>query len=83
MEKSDVTRFLPQPVSLFRAAISASLDAGGALDHLVFDKADAIRLRNIQASLAALVLPARKGARVKDRQVLVRRAASATEYGDF
>jgi hypothetical protein len=41
-------------VSLFRAAIYALPYAGGALDHLIFDKADAIRLRNIQASLAAL-----------------------------
>jgi hypothetical protein len=27
---------------------------GGALDHLIFDKADAIRVKNIEAALAAV-----------------------------
>ena len=37
-----------------RAAISMIPTVGGALDHLLFDKADAVRLKNIETAFSAL-----------------------------
>ncbi|WP_313920229.1 hypothetical protein [Tahibacter sp.] len=40
--------FVPESVSFLRAAVSSIPVIGSALDHLLFDKADAIRIRNIE-----------------------------------
>lgn len=54
MGSDSLTKHVPEPVALLRAAVSAIPYVGGPLDHLLFDKADAIRLKNIEMTLAAL-----------------------------
>jgi len=51
---SNLSRFVPEGVSWIRAAVSAIPAVGGALDHLLFDKADAIRMKNLEAAIAAV-----------------------------
>ncbi|MFZ6769812.1 hypothetical protein ACO0LM_22390 [Undibacterium sp. Di26W] len=51
---SDIKKFLPEGTSWLRAAVSSIPVAGSALDHLLFDKADAIRMRNMEAAVAAI-----------------------------
>ncbi len=54
MDSKDLTKYLPDGSTWLRAAVSSIPLVGSALDHLLFDKADAIRLRNIEAALGAL-----------------------------
>ncbi len=54
MNSNDLTKHLPEGVSWMRAAVSSIPIVGSALDHLLFDKSDAIRLRNLEAALAAI-----------------------------
>lgn len=51
---TDLSRHLPDGITWLRAAVSCIPVVGGALDHLIFDKADAIRVRNIEAALSAI-----------------------------
>ena len=51
---SPASKYLPTGESWIRATVSAIPFVGGALDHLLFDKADEIRKRNIESSLDAL-----------------------------
>lgn len=54
MSQNDLSKHLPEGVTWIKAAVAAIPMVGGALGHLIFDKADAIRLRNIETALAAL-----------------------------
>lgn len=54
MSQNDLSKHLPEGVTWIKAAVAAIPMVGGALGHLIFDKADAIRLRNIEVALAAL-----------------------------
>jgi hypothetical protein len=51
---SDIQKYIPEGTSWLRAAVSSIPVAGSALDHLLFDKADTIRMRNMEAAVAAL-----------------------------
>lgn len=51
---SNITKYLPEPTSWLRAAVSSIPVAGSALDHLLFDKADVIRMRNMAAAVESL-----------------------------
>jgi len=51
LKKAEESRYVPTKVSTIRAGISAIPIVGGALDHLIFDKADEIRTKNIEKSL--------------------------------
>jgi hypothetical protein len=51
---TDMARHLPERITWLRAAVSSIPAVGGALDHLIFDKADAIRVKNIEVALAAI-----------------------------
>ena len=52
---TEISRHLPEGITWLRASISCIPMVGGALDHLIFDKADAIRVKNIEAALAELI----------------------------
>jgi hypothetical protein len=52
----DIKKYIPEGTSWLRAAVSSIPVAGSALDHLLFDKADAIRMRNMETAVAALSL---------------------------
>lgn len=55
MEKEKpLAGYLPGWMSVVRAIITSIPQVGGALDHLLFDGADAMRLKNLQRMLAAL-----------------------------
>lgn len=54
MSDSKIQKYAPEPVSIARAVVASIPFVGGALDHLIFDKADAIRTKNIEAALSAL-----------------------------
>jgi hypothetical protein len=54
MDSKSLTKHIPEPVTWLRAVVSAIPVVGGPLDHLLFDKADAIRLKNMEAAIAAL-----------------------------
>lgn len=45
---------LPPPNSVIRAAVAAIPMVGGALDHLLFDGADEIRMKNVESCLAEM-----------------------------
>lgn len=49
-----LSQYVPQPITWARAAVSAIPVVGGALDHLIFDKADAIRVKNLEAAIASI-----------------------------
>ncbi|HMN93735.1 MAG TPA: hypothetical protein PKC60_10960 [Hydrogenophaga sp.] len=51
---TDLSRYVPDGVTWIRAAVSCIPMVGGALDHLIFDKADAIRLKNLEAAIQAI-----------------------------
>lgn len=51
---TDLSRHMPDGITWLRAAVSCIPVVGGALDHLIFDKADAIRVKNIEAALSAV-----------------------------
>jgi hypothetical protein len=51
---ANITSYVPEGVAWIRAAVASIPVAGGALDHLLFDKADAIRAKNLQAAIDAL-----------------------------
>lgn len=53
-DSKDVSKYVPEGMTWIRAAVSSIPMVGGALDHLIFDKADAIRLKNIEAAIKAL-----------------------------
>ncbi len=48
------SRYIPTGESTLRAGISAIPFVGGTLDHLLFDKANEIRTRNIEKAIAAI-----------------------------
>ncbi len=54
MNSTDLTKHLPEGMTWMRAVVSSVPVVGSALDHLLFDKADIIRLRNIEQALAGL-----------------------------
>ena len=45
---------VPDRRTWMRSAVAAIPWAGGALDHLLFDKADEIRIKNIESSIDIL-----------------------------
>lgn len=51
---TDLSRFVPDRTAWLRAAVASVPVVGAAFDHLLFDKADAIRLGNLEAAIAAL-----------------------------
>ncbi|MCB6184905.1 hypothetical protein LIN78_15260 [Leeia sp. TBRC 13508] len=51
---SNIEKYIPEGTSWLRAAVSSIPVAGSALDHLLFDKADTIRMRNMEAAVASL-----------------------------
>lgn len=51
---ADLAKYAPEGVTWLRAAVSAIPLVGGPLDHLLFDKADSIRVKNLEAALSAL-----------------------------
>lgn len=51
---NDVSRYAPEGIAWIRAAVSCVPFVGGALDHLIFDKADAIRVKNLEAAISAI-----------------------------
>ena len=53
-EKATTSKYVPNTSSVFRAGVSAIPVVGGALDHLIFDKSDEIRTRNIEVAIASL-----------------------------
>lgn len=53
MTNNKVTEYLPEGKTWLRAIVTSIPVVGGALDHLLFDKADSIRARNIEAVLEA------------------------------
>lgn len=54
--KAKDSPYVPDALSVLRAGISAIPVVGGALDHLVFDKAQEIRIRNIERTIAEINL---------------------------
>ncbi|MGR5155444.1 hypothetical protein ACPV4O_05895 [Vibrio owensii] len=53
-EKASNSKYVPNAGSFFRAGVSAIPVVGGALEHLIFDKSDEIRTRNIEATIKSL-----------------------------
>ncbi|AYH07344.1 MULTISPECIES: hypothetical protein [Pectobacterium] len=51
---SNIKKYIPESTSWLRAVVASIPMAGSALDHLLFDKADFIRMRNMEAAVAAL-----------------------------
>lgn len=51
---AEIKKYIPEGMTWLRAAVSAIPCVGGAVDHLLFDKADAIRNKNIEQSLQSL-----------------------------
>lgn len=51
---SSIQKYMPEGTAWLRAAVASIPMAGSALDHLLFDKADAIRMRNMEAAVASL-----------------------------
>lgn len=54
MTSQKLSDLVPERKAWLRAAVTTIPLVGGALDHLLFDKADSIRLRNIEAALSAV-----------------------------
>ncbi|HNX54046.1 MAG TPA: hypothetical protein PLG33_04305 [Prolixibacteraceae bacterium] len=50
-EKAEESTFVPTVGSTLRAGVAAIPWIGGTLDHLLFDKADEIRIKNIEKAL--------------------------------
>ena len=48
----DGASLMPERRTWLRATVSVIPYVGGALDHLLFDRADSIRLRNIESALS-------------------------------
>lgn len=53
-EKAKESKYVPNTEAFFRAGISAIPVVGGALDHLIFDKSDELRTKNIEAAIRSL-----------------------------
>lgn len=51
---TDLSQYVPEGVTWILAAVSSIPVVGSALDHLVFDKADAIRVKNLEYAIAAM-----------------------------
>lgn len=51
---TDLSRHLPDRIACLRAVVASIPVVGAAFDHLLFDKADAIRFKNLEAAIAAL-----------------------------
>ena len=51
---ADLSRFVPDRTAWLRAAVASIPVVGAAFDHFLFDKADTIRLKNLEAAIAAL-----------------------------
>ena len=51
---TDLKDLIPERRAWFRGAVSSIPMVGGALDHLLFDRADSIRVANIEAALKGL-----------------------------
>lgn len=54
-ESSTDLSLVPDKRTWLRSAVAAIPWAGGALDHLLFDRADEIRLKNLESSINALI----------------------------
>jgi hypothetical protein len=50
----DLSRYVPEGITWLRAAVSSIPIVGGALDHLIFDKADAVRMKNLETAMRAV-----------------------------
>ena len=53
-KKMDESKYIPTTNTLLRASVSAIPIVGGSLDHVLFDKSDEIRMRNIEMAIASL-----------------------------
>jgi hypothetical protein len=53
-QKENKVSIIPEKKTWLRAIVSAIPTVGGALDHLLFDRADEIRARNIEESLKTI-----------------------------
>ena len=51
---SEIQKYIPEGKIWLRAAVAAIPWVGGAVDHLLFDQADAIRNKNIEQTLKSL-----------------------------
>jgi len=54
MDTNDLRQYVPERLTWLRAVVGSIPVVGCALDHLLFDKADAIRLKNLEAAIAAI-----------------------------
>ncbi len=54
MEDKKINKYIPTGTSILRAGVSLIPLVGGVLDHLLFDKADEIRTRNIEQSISEI-----------------------------
>lgn len=54
MDGNKIKAYLPEPVAWLRAAVGSIPMVGSALDHLIFDKADAVRVGNIEKVLESV-----------------------------
>lgn len=53
-DNKDIQSLIPSKLAWLRATVSAIPMVGGALDHLLFDKADEIRARNVEQAITAI-----------------------------
>ncbi|VFU16330.1 conserved hypothetical protein [anaerobic digester metagenome] len=51
---NDISQYVPEGIAWIRAAVSCIPIVGSALDHLIFDKSDAIRIKNLESAIAAI-----------------------------
>lgn len=54
MDTNRLQQHIPEPISWLRASVASIPMVGSALDHLLFDKADAIRLKNLESAISSL-----------------------------
>lgn len=52
--KAEESKYVPSGNSILRAGIAAIPVVGGALDHLIFDKSDKIKAKNIEKSIESI-----------------------------
>jgi hypothetical protein len=50
-KKAEESKYVPSGISTLRAGVAAIPFVGGALDHLIFDRADEIKVKNIEKSI--------------------------------
>ena len=50
-KKAEASKLIPSGKTIIQSVITSIPVIGGALDHLIFDKADEIRLKNIEKTI--------------------------------